>query len=623
MALGLKLGACIVRQRRLLTFATVLFGFAYSCALQAQTSRADSPASATTVTTVTQGSLDKISPQSWNLARAAHLLERTGFGGTPEQTQALAKQTSLAAVRQIVYGKSQQSLPAFEPSPIDAAGLDPFPSSRPATTDAAKRDGRALGIDVKPEGSRRLQPVANQFFYWLRASQLETGRLGQWWANRMVATDQPFVEKMALFWHGHFATSEEKVRDVRKMQQQLALYQSKGLGSFRSLLIAAAQDPAMLAYLDAGVNVKGSPNENFAREIMELFTMGIGHYSEHDIREAARAFTGWNFKGLQFEKNTEKHDSGLKTLLGHTGAFDGIQVIDILLEQPSTAEFIAAKMYRYFVREELTSEVRINLGRLLKQKNYDIAAFMEALLLSQDFYSAQGEHIKSPVELAVGTYRRLGLKSLPGMPDFNSTTGNLGQRLFYPPTVAGWPSGRSWITPSALVARGNFVRDILFPDISFIPPDRFAPDPQIREVARRINRGEEMSRATAPEAIPGEQSMSNQMADRDEDFNTRYASFRGYQMALQKVRPILRDSATVQISNLVHQARAKTCGDAVDALVARFMSVPLPVNQRNDLVEWLRRDLGTDQLKVAETYMEDSLRQLLHILLSLPEYQLG
>jgi uncharacterized protein (DUF1800 family) len=570
-----------------------------------------------------RGIFTPIGSQDWRAAQAAHLLERTGFGGTPEQIEALMKQPPQAAVRQIIYGKSQQALAAFDPSPIDAPGMDPFPPSRPATTEAAKRNGRALGIDVKPEGSRRMQPVTNQFFYWLRASQLETGRLGQWWANRMVASDQPFVEKMALFWHGHFATSEEKVRDVRKMQQQLALYQTKGLGNFRTLLIEAAQEPAMLAYLDAGVNVKGAPNENFAREIMELFTLGIGHYGELDIREAARAFTGWNFKGLKFEKDLSKHDSGMKTVLGRSGTFDGVQVIDILLEQTFTAEFIAEKLYRFFVREQISPESKTILGRLLREKNYELAPFMEALLLSRDFYSSHGQHIKSPVELAVGTYRRLGLKSLPGMPDFNSTTGNLGQRLLYPPTVAGWPSGRSWITPSALVARGNFVRDILFPDISFIPPDRFAPDPQIREVARRINRGDEISRATAPEAIPGEQSMSNQMADRDEDFNTRYASFRGYQMALQKVKPILRDSAQVHISDLVKQARAKTCSEAVDALVARFLSAPISSKQRNDLIEWLRQDLGTDQLKSAETYMEDSLRQLLHILLSFPEYQLG
>jgi Protein of unknown function (DUF1800) len=223
----------------------------------------------------------------------------------------------------------------------------------------------------------------------------------------------------------------------------------------------------------------------------------------------------------------------------------------------------------------------------------------------------------------VGTYRRLGLKSLPGMPDFNSVSGNLGQRLFYPPTVAGWPSGRNWITPSALVARGNFVREALFPDIAFIAPDRYSPDAQIREVARRISRGDDISSATAPEAAVGEQAMSNLTADRDEDFNTRYASYRGYQMALQRVKPMLRDAATVMVSDLVRAAGAKTCDEATDALARRFLSVPLTASKRGQLIAWLRQDLGTNNLQVADSYMEDSLRQLLHLLLSLPEYQLG
>jgi hypothetical protein len=330
-----------VSRSKLLTFCLVLCGLFSHLLKEAQAQQSAA------LETSGRGEFTPINIQSWNSAQAAHLLERAGFGGTPVQIQALAKLTPQAAVKQLVYGKSLQVLPAFDPSPIDAPGMDPFPPSRPATTDAAKRNGRALGIDVKPEGSRRMQPVTNQFFFWLRASQLETGRLGQWWANRMVASDQPLVEKMALFWHGHFATSEEKVRDVRKMQQQLTLFQTKGLSNFRTLLIAAAQEPAMLAYLDAGVNVKGAPNENFAREIMELFTLGIGQYGEIDIREAARAFTGWNFKGLTFENNPNKHDNGLKTVLGRSGTLDGVQVIDIILQQPKTAEFIAEKLYRF------------------------------------------------------------------------------------------------------------------------------------------------------------------------------------------------------------------------------------------------------------------------------------
>src|SRR5204863_7219899 len=194
--------------------------------------------------------------------------------------------------------------------------------------------GEALGVRVKPEGNRRSQAVTNKSFYWLRASRLETNRVTHWWAERILTSPRPLEEKMALFWHGHFATSEEKVRDYRKMLRQLELFQDKGTGSFRELLIGVAQDPAMLAFLDAAVNVKGAPNENFAREIMELFTMGVGNYSEKDIREAARAFTGWNYVDLKFVVNREKHDDGQKTFLGKTGTFDGVDIINVITQQP-------------------------------------------------------------------------------------------------------------------------------------------------------------------------------------------------------------------------------------------------------------------------------------------------
>jgi uncharacterized protein (DUF1800 family) len=235
-------------------------------------------------------------------------------------------------------------------------------------------------VKVKPEGNRRLQQVADRYLYWLRVSKLESQRVGYWWANRMLNTPRPLEEKMTLFWHGHFATSDEKVRDYRKMLKQNEMLRAKATGNFRDLLIAVAQDPAMLAYLDAAVNVKGAPNENFAREIMELFSMGVGNYSEEDIREAARAFTGWNYKGLEFVINPAFHDDGIKNVLGRHGRFDGVQVIDIILSKPVTAEFIAGKLYRYFVREEISPEMRVKLGKLLRDNKYEIAPFLETLL---------------------------------------------------------------------------------------------------------------------------------------------------------------------------------------------------------------------------------------------------
>ncbi|HJT89772.1 MAG TPA: DUF1800 family protein, partial [Bryobacteraceae bacterium] len=257
-----------------------------------------------------QNDLTPIGPRDWNADFAAHLLERAGFGGTPEEIQTLARLTPAQAVARLVrfQGVDAGALPPFEESGIHDPGLEPFPPSRPAVTDLAKKNGEALGIKVKPTGNRRLQPIVDKFFYWLRASALETNRVAYWWANRMLTSPWPLQEKMALFWHGHFASNEAKVRDYRKLLGQLRLFQTQGLGNFRDLTVAVARDPAMLSFLDAGVNVKGASNENFAREIMELFTMGVGHYTEKDIREAARAFTGWNYSDLRFVVNKDQHD---------------------------------------------------------------------------------------------------------------------------------------------------------------------------------------------------------------------------------------------------------------------------------------------------------------------------
>jgi uncharacterized protein DUF1800 len=573
-----------------------------------------------------QNDLAPIAPGDWNYNFAAHLLERAGFGGTPEEIHALAQLTPAHAVARLVRfeGADSSHLASFDESGVHEPGLEPFPPSRPAVTDQAKTAGSALGINVKPAGNRRLQPIVNEFFYWLRASVLETHRVAYWWANRMLTSPRPLEEKMALLWHGHFASNEGKVRDYRKLLQQLQLFQRQGTGSFRTLLLAVAQDPAMLVFLDAGVNVKGASNENFAREIMELFTMGVGHYSEKDIREAARAFTGWNCVDVKFVVNKDQHDDGEKTFLGKTGPFDGGDIIKIILDQPATADFIAAKIYRFFVREDLSPQLQAKLGATLRDANYEIAPLLEKIFLSRDFYSpaSVGTAIKSPVELAVTTYRKLGLTAIPGVPDFNSATGALGQQLLSPPTVAGWNSGQSWVTPGLLLERANFVRDILFPTISFIPPDRYG-SPDIRSVADRIRRGMDISEATKPDTKTGDLAESNMAADRDEDFNTRYGSYRGWQMAIERVKAIPRDAARVSLSQMVVAEKLKTTTEAVDYLIRRFMRVSPDDETRRKLVAFLDIELGTADIAAAQTYMEDSLRLALHLIMSQPEYQLG
>ena len=208
------------------------------------------------------------------------------------------------------------------------------------------------------------------------------------------------------------------------------------------------------------------------------------------------------------------------------------------------------------------------------------------------------------------------------MPDFNLATAALGQQLFSPPTVAGWAGGQSWITPGLLLERGNLARDILFPDISFLPPDRYTGGGEVRRVAERIRQGMDITTATMDDTKSGDRAESNKNADRDEDFNTRYGSFRGSQMAIQRVKPIPRDTAQIDLSRMVRDAKLQNTTQVVDYLLHRFMRVPPSDEARRKLIAFLNNDLGTADIATAQTYMEDSLRLVLHLIMSQPEYQL-
>jgi hypothetical protein len=414
--------------------------------------------------------LTPIRAADWNYDRAAHLLSHAGFGGSPATIQKLADSGLDRAVRTLVH---YESIPNPRMHPFVESGLwDPtlnaFPESRPEATDRAGKNGVSMGIDVKPSGNRPLQPISDRFFYWLRATMLETRRLGYWWANRMLQTSHPVEQKMALMWHGHFATHENKVRDYRKMMQQIDLFERYGTGNIRELTVQIARNPAMLYFLDAQYNVKGAPNENFAREVMELFTMGVGNYSEKDVREAARAFTGWYFDDLTFKVDPAKHDDGVKTFLGRTGQFDGVEAVKIMFEQPVTAEYLAGTIYRFLVRDELSSDLRTKLGAVLRSHDYEVKPLLAVIFSSRDFYSqaSYGGHIKGPVEHLVAMMKQLEVDELPGVPDFNQSTISMGQHLLNPPSVAGWAGGKAWITPGLLIARGNVAREVLVPDMT-------------------------------------------------------------------------------------------------------------------------------------------------------------
>jgi hypothetical protein len=572
-----------------------------------------------------QDDLSHLPPSEWNYDRAAHLLAHAGFGGRPEEIEKLADAGVDRAVESLVrYERlSNPKMQPFGESGFWDPTLDRFPESRPDATDRAEKYGASMGVDVKPAGNRPMQPVSDRFFYWLRATMLETRRLGYWWADRMLQTTHPVEEKMALLWHGHFATHENKVRDYRKMHQQVELFERYATGNLLDLTIEVARNPAMLYFLDAQYNVKGAPNENFAREVMELFTMGVGNYTENDVRECARAFTGWYFDDLTFKVDLKKHDDGAKEFLGRTGNFDGVDILKIIFEQPVTAEFLAAKIYRFLVRDEISPALRRQLGTVLRDAHYEVKPLLTAIFTSKDFYSAPsyGGHIKGPVEHMVALMKHLDVESMPGVPDFNQSTIALGQHLLNPPSVAGWAGGKAWITPGLLIARGNVARDTLIPDMTGFRDWNFNAGTD-NVLGERMRDGYDIGAATAVND-PAKMSEFDRVAlERDEKFNTRISGYIGWEQAARKLIPTPRNAARFDLTAMVLTSGAKTTTEAVDYLTWRILRVPVATETRNALVAFLTKELGTESVDRGKTYMEDHLRMTVHLLMSTPEYQI-
>jgi hypothetical protein len=569
--------------------------------------------------------LTPLPPAEWNYDRAAHLLSHAGFGGTPDDVERLAEAGLDRAVRTLVHYESipNPRMQPFVESGLWDPSLDAFPESRPEATDRAEKTGASMGVDVKPSGNRPAQPVSDRFFYWLRATMLETRRIGYWWANRMLQTTHPVEQKMALLWHGHFATHENKVRDYRKMLQQIDLFERGATGNLRDLAVQIAQNPAMLYFLDAQYNVKGKPNENFAREVMELFTMGVGNYSEKDVREAARAFTGWYFDDLTFKVDPDKHDGEAKTFLGRTGPFDGVDVLKIIFEQPVTAAFLAGTIYRFLVRDDLSPAFQRQLGAVLRQHDFEVKPFLTAIFSSRDFYSAAsyGGHIKGPVEHLVAMMKHLGVDAVPGVPDFNQATIAMGQHLLNPPSVAGWAGGKAWITPGLLIARGNVARDVLIPDMTGFRDWNFSAGSD-DVLGRRLRDGFDIGAATAVNDPARMSAFDRSALERDERFNTRISGYIGWEQAARKLIPTPRQAAQLDLTQMILASGARTTAEAVDYLLWRLLRVPTAGATREALVTFLTKELGTDNIDRAKTYMEDALRMTTHLVLSTPEYQI-
>jgi uncharacterized protein (DUF1800 family) len=369
---------------------------------------------------------------------ARHLLNRTGFGATQVEIERFAAMTRDQAVRKLL--SDARTTPVTPP---------------PAWTG----DTGSLRY---PRAGEKASEMEKKMF---QQEQIREGlELRGWWVSEMLVTPSPLTERMTLFWHNHFVSSQQKVKLAQLMYRQNVTLRANALGNFGELLHAIARDPAMVIYLDSVQNRKGTPNENFAREVMELFTLGEGNYTEQDIKETARAFTGWSLDRStgQFVFRRFIHDDGIKTVMGRTGNLDGEQVLDILLAQPQAAEFITRKLWREFVSPDPDEAEIRRIAKRFRDSRYDIKVVLNELLTSDAFYAHEnrGTLVKSPIDLVVGTLRQFELRPGEPMP-FAVAAAGMGQNLFSPPNVKGWPGQETWINSSTLLARKQFL-DRLF-----------------------------------------------------------------------------------------------------------------------------------------------------------------
>jgi uncharacterized protein (DUF1800 family) len=491
--------------------------------------------------------LKPISKKKWDFTMAAHLLNRAGFGGTPGEIEHLKSLGPQEAVASLVdYEKISDNTPAPEWAKPDSDRVERFMELRRA------------------EPARRQELAREE----QRKQQRQIVELKYWWLRRMAKGARPLQEKMTLFWHGHFATSMEKVRDAYLMWKQNEIFRQQATGNWLEMLIAVAKDPAMLIWLDQAQSRKEHPNENFAREVMELFALGEGHYTEKDITEAARALTGWTYDRInqQFEERPRMHDDGIKTVLGKTGDLNGVDVLEQIVAQPQAAKFITAKIWNFFAGQMPSEELNSALADLFRKSGNNFKPVLKTMFLSEEFYSESivRNQVKSPVQWLVGSVRVLERELPPPFVCFGLTR-NLGQDLFQPPNVKGWDGGLSWITTNNLLARYNEAAVLVQGDLS---------------MARGISLG--------PNANAG---AGKAMMDR---------------VANMRLRP-------VDTEQLLSEAERSDKEKLVAALERRLLQSKLRGKQEQTLKEYLSGQA---------TINEDVIRNTIRLIMSTPEFQL-
>lgn len=506
----------------------------------------------------------------WTRDAAAHLLNRAGFGGSPAEIEKLHALGRAKAVDSLIEGK-------------DDAGQFPLPDwTRPEQMREVAREMMESRREMEETGdaAAKEQKRRQTQLMAIRRQREQAIELLGWWFERMCATGWPLREKMTLFWHGHFATSLEKVRQTPLMARQNELFRRHALGSFRDLTKDIVEDPAMMIYLDTNTSRKQSPNENFARELMELFTLGEGHYTEEDIKQSARAFTGYQFRPFMMEARflPFQHDDGEKTFFGRTGRWRGGDIVDIIFKQPQCAKFITAKLWRFFVSDAPPdAATHAALAEELQKADWKLAPFLRTLFNSAAFHDAMvmRSQIKSPVQFLVQMRKQLELPAKVPPVLLGGAMQQLGQILFRPPNVAGWEGGRAWINTSTLLMRYNIAGAVTAGDLRNIPlPQR---------------------RGGAPPPVPAPAPEGRRARFRD-----RFAE------RATGVKPAW--------SALVPEDVRKDGAKLLDALAWRFYNGTMPEADRAKFAEFVKE-------KSADRLMDDELGHLAHVMMSTPLYQ--
>ena len=488
--------------------------------------------------------LEPLPGTQWDTATAAHLMNRAGFGGSPQDIENLRQMGLPKAVSWFV---DYEAIPDKTPAP-DWSQLDPqLLATREAIRNAAD-----------PQTRQMLQQQQNQ------EENSQMADLRYWWIRRMALGPRPFQEKMTLFWHGHFATSFEKVRTPYFLWLQNETLRQHATGNFNELLIAASEDPAMLLYLDGANSHKDKPNENFAREVMELFTLGEGNYTEQDIQQAAKAYTGWGFSKdrLHYAYHPNNHDPGSKTVFGQTGDFTGEDVLNMICDQLQCARFITKGLWRFFAQDQPPQPIVDALADHFHSSKMDLKQLMRTIFSSREFYAPDviRSQIKSPVQWLLSCTHQLQAP-LPTQPMTLVMLRQLGQELFQPPNVKGWDGGIAWITTNNLLDRYNYAA-------ALVEGDRIP--------------------------LPGLQSqMRGLMNQMNED-------------GLMKIAP-------VDVLSLFTPADLSTPSEFLDALQARFLNAQLKPQRLASF---------NDFLKSKSPLEESDIRKAIRLIMCTPEYQL-